>query len=313
MLLEPERAPRECVEVRSRELEAAVGAEHVAIEAIEKNDDRVFRMPWFVGSHHASLADTATSGVGARIGRHGRHGSLSSYADIHGMLMLRFTTRLAVGLLAVGLLAITISACAIAKPPIQETSQVVATPVQGELTVAAIKAPTVGEVTPVKVSVANGTDITRSVIPSQIFAISSSGQRVAPLPPGEAARQAGNAGELKAAITSGAVSGVAGGALGAGLGAAVGAVTGGIGPGAIIGAATGAGWGMFEGASRGQDRSDSQANAQLNSLALPQEDVAHNFTVSGYVFFPKGDYQQLQVLMINRETGDTEEVTRPWP
>ncbi len=184
---------------------------------------------------------------------------------------------------------------------------------QGELTVAVDKAPAVGEVTPVNVSIANGTDITRSVIPSQIFAINDSGQRVAPLPPGEAARQAGGADELKDALKSGAVSGVAGGALGAGLGAAVGAVTGGIGPGAIIGAATGAGWGMFSGAGRGQDRADSQAAAQLGSLALPQQDVARDFTVSGYVFFPKGDYQQIQVLMINRETGDTEVVTRPWP
>ncbi len=197
--------------------------------------------------------------------------------------------------------------------PIKQTTQVVATPVQGELTVAVDQAPSVGEVTPVNVSVANGTDITRSVIPNQIFAINDSGQRVAPLPPGEAARQAGGADELKDALKSGAVSGVAGGALGAGLGAAVGAVTGGIGPGAIIGAATGAGWGIFSGAGRGQDRANQQAGAQLGSLALPQQDVAHNFTVSGYVFFPKGDYQQIQVLMINRETGDTEVVTRPWP
>ena len=227
--------------------------------------------------------------------------------------MMRRPKHCACSRFTIALLAISIAGCAVAKPPIQETSQIVATPVQGELSVAADKKPSVGQVTPVNISIANGTDITRSVIPSQIFAINASGQRVAPLPPGEAARQAGNAGELRAAIASGAVSGAAGGALGAGLGAAVGAVTGGIGPGAIIGAATGAGWGAFEGASRGQERSDGQANAQLNSLALHQEDVAHNFTVSGYVFFPKGDYQQIQVLMINRETGDTEEVTRPWP
>jgi hypothetical protein len=214
---------------------------------------------------------------------------------------------------ATALMALSISACAVGGAPIKQTTQVVATPVQGELTVAVDKAPAVGEVTPVNVSIANGTDITRSVIPSQIFAINDSGQRVAPLPPGEAARQAGGAGELKEALQSGAVSGVAGGALGAGLGAAVGAVTGGVGTGAIIGAATGAGWGMFSGAGRGQDRADSQAAAQLGSLALPQQDVARDFTVSGYVFFPKGDYQQIQVLMINRETGDTEVVTRPWP
>jgi hypothetical protein len=214
---------------------------------------------------------------------------------------------------ATALVSLSISACAVAKPPIEQTSQVVATPVQGELSVGLSKAPAVGEVTPVNVSVANGTDISRTIVPSQIFAINQSGQRVAPLPPGEAARQAGGAGELKAALASGAVSGAAGGALGAGLGAAVGAVTGGIGPGAIIGAAVGAGSGMFSGAERGQDRANQQAESQLNSLALHQEDVAHNFTVSGYVFFPKGDYQQLQVLMINRETGDTEVISRPWP
>ena len=214
---------------------------------------------------------------------------------------------------SIALLSLWVAGCAVGGAPIKQTSQVVSTPVQGELTVALNKAPAVGDVTPVNVSIANGTDISRSIVPSQIFAINESGQRVAPLPPGEAARQAGGSGELKAALASGAVSGAAGGALGAGLGAAVGAVTGGIGPGAIIGAATGAGWGAFNGAGRGQDRADAQASAQLGSLALPQQDVAHNFTVSGYVFFPKGDYQQVQVLMINRETGDTEVVTRPWP
>ncbi len=217
------------------------------------------------------------------------------------------------GRFASALLALSLSACAVAKPPIAQTSQVVATPIQGELTVALNKAPAVGDVTPMNVSVANGTDISRTIVPSQIFAINESGQRVAPLPAGEAARQAGGGGELKAALASGAVSGAAGGALGAALGAAVGAVTGGIGPGAIVGAAVGAGSGMFSGAQRGQDRSDQQAAAQLGSLALQQQDVAHNFTASGYVFFPKGEYQQVQVLMINRETGDTEIVTRPWP
>ncbi len=183
----------------------------------------------------------------------------------------------------------------------------------GLVSVAVNQAPAVGKVIPVNVSVANGTEFTRTVVPSQIFAINQSGERVAPLPPGEAARQAGGAGELKSAIESGTVSGAAGGALGAGLGAAVGAVTGGVGPGAITGAAFGAGWGIFNGAERGQDRADQQAAAQLGPLALAQQNVAHNFTASGYVFFPKGQYQQIQLLMINRETNDTEVITRPWP
>ena len=115
---------------------------------------------------------------------------------------------------AIALMTIALSACAVANPPIEKTSQVVATPVQGQVSVGVDRAPTVGEVIPVNVSVANGTDISRAIIPSQIFAINQSGQRVAPLPAGEAARQAGGAKELGAAVKSGAVSGVTGGALG---------------------------------------------------------------------------------------------------
>jgi hypothetical protein len=210
-------------------------------------------------------------------------------------------------------IVLPLSACSVASPPIEQTSQVVATPVNGEVSVSVNKAPTVGQVVPVNVSVANGTDIPRALVPNQVFAINQAGERVAPLPAGEAARQAGGAKELKAAIGSAAVSGVAGGALGAGLGAAVGAVTGGVGTGSIIGGAIGAGSGIFRGVERGQDRADQQAAAQLNSLALQPQDVAHNFTASGYVFFPKGNYREVQILMINRETGDTEMVTRPWP
>src|ERR1700720_195669 len=87
--------------------------------------------------------------------------------------------------LTVAILLATLSACSIAKPPIKETSQVAATPVQGEVTVAVSKSPAVGDVTPVNVSVANGTDIARALVPSQIFAMNESGQRVAPIPPGE--------------------------------------------------------------------------------------------------------------------------------
>jgi hypothetical protein len=29
-------------------------------------------------------------------------------------------------------------------------------------------------------------------------------------------------------------------------------------------------------------------------------------------FFPKGDYKQLQVLLVDGETGNTEVIDRPW-
>jgi hypothetical protein len=107
--------------------------------------------------------------------------------------------------------ALALGGCGIAQAPIAHTPNVVATPEQGQVAISVQAAPTVGEVTPVYVSVANGTDTPRSIVPSQVFALNEAGERVAPIPPGEAARQSGNSGELKAALKSAPVSGVAAG------------------------------------------------------------------------------------------------------
>src|SRR5277367_5166806 len=162
--------------------------------------------------------------------------------------------------------ALAISGCAVAPPPIAHTPNVVATPQQGQLAISVAAAPTVGEVTPVYVSVANGTDAPRSVVPSQVFALNEAGERVAPLPPGEAARQAGSAKELQGAIESAAVSGAGGAAVGAAAGAIAGSAGragdfgfGSPGAGALIGTAFGGGWGILRGAERGQSKADQQA------------------------------------------------------
>jgi hypothetical protein len=196
---------------------------------------------------------------------------------------------------------------------------VVATAEQGQLAVSVAAAPTVGEVTPVYVSIANGTDATRAVVPSQVFALNDAGERVAPLPPGEAARQAGSAKELQGAIESGAVSGVGGAAVGAASGALAGAAGnagnwgfGSPGAGALIGTAFGGGFGIIRGAERGQTKADQQANQQIEAVALKAEQVRKDFTVSGYVFFPKGSYNQVEMLLVDSETGDTEIVREPW-
>lgn len=209
-------------------------------------------------------------------------------------------------------MALAFAGCAVASAPIAHTPQVVATPMEGQLTISVQAAPSVGEVQPVFVSVANGTDDPRVVVPSQVFALNSAGERVAPLPPGEAARQAGGAKELGGALGSAAISGAAGGAVGAGLGALAGSGFGAVGPGALVGTAIGAGTGMYRGAERGQSKADEQANQQLDAVALRPQDVNHNFTVSGYVFFPKGTYQQVQMLLVDKETGDTQTITEPW-
>jgi hypothetical protein len=210
--------------------------------------------------------------------------------------------------------------CATAPAPIAHTPNIVATPQNGRVAVSVSAAPTVGEVTPVYVSVANGTDDPKSVVPSQIFALNGAGERVAPLPPGEAARQSGNANELEGAVQSAAISGAGGAAVGAASGAIAGAAShsggwfgfGGPGAGALVGTAFGAAGGIVSGAEKGQSKADRQADQQLQAVALKPEEVRKNFTVSGYVFFPKGQYSQVEMLLVDRETGDTEVVREPW-
>jgi hypothetical protein len=215
--------------------------------------------------------------------------------------------------------AIAISGCGFASAPIEHTPNVVATPQPGHLAVSVAAAPTVGQVTPVYVSIANGTEASRAVVPSQVFALNDAGERVAPLPPGEAARQAGSSKELRGAIQSAAVSGIGGAAVGAAAGAVAGAAGsagnwgfGSPGAGALIGTAFGGGWGAFTGAEKGQSKADQQATEQIQAVSLKPEDVRKNFTVSGYVFFPKGQYNQVEMLLVDKETGDTEVIREPW-
>jgi len=205
-----------------------------------------------------------------------------------------------------------LAGCAVASAPIKSEPQVVASPVNGEVSVTSRQGDPIGGVTPVYVSIANGTDTPRSVVPSQVFALNQAGERIAPIPPGEAGRQAGGAGELKAALASAAVSGATAGALGAAAGAVAGAFTGGAGKAAGLGAAVGGGYGAFTGAPAGQRAAHEQAEKQLSALALHGGEVRKDFTVSGYVFFPKGNYKGIELLLVNSESGDTEVVKTPW-
>jgi hypothetical protein len=208
--------------------------------------------------------------------------------------------------------ALVFSACIFAAAPIKDRPQVVATPQSGQLSVTSTSATAIGDVQPVYVSIANGTDAPRTVAPSQIFAMNDAGDRVAPLPPGEAARQAGGAGELKAALTSAAASGAVEGTVGAGIGAIAGSFLSSGATGAALGGAIGGGSGLITGATSGRDKADAQARDQLSALALEPGDVRQDFTASGYVFFPKGDYKQIQFLLVDAESGNTEVINRPW-
>lgn len=208
-------------------------------------------------------------------------------------------------------LVVAASACAIAPAPIKDTPRIVATPASGQLTISSEPGKPIGDVLPVYVSIANGTNSPRAVVPSQIFALNDAGSRIAPLPPAEAARAAGGAGELRAGLLSAGASGLVEGAIGAGIGAIAGSLIHSGATGAALGGAIGGGSGAIEGASAGPGKADAQANTQLTALALPAQDVRQDFTVSGYVFFPKGNYKRIQMLLVDDETGDTEVVNQP--
>jgi hypothetical protein len=201
--------------------------------------------------------------------------------------------------------------CSIAPAPIKDPPHIVATPASGQLTVTSEPSKPIGDVQPIYVSVANGTDSPRAIVPSQIFALNEAGSRVAPLPPAEAARQAGGAGELRAALLSAGASGLVEGAIGTGIGAIAGSLIHSGGTGAALGGAIGAGYGGLSGARSGPAKADAQASTQLTALALPAQDVRRDFTVSGYVFFPKGDYKRIQMLLVDDETGNTEVINQP--
>jgi hypothetical protein len=207
--------------------------------------------------------------------------------------------------------ALALCGCAIAPAPLKDTPHVVATPASGQLTISSELRKPVGDVLPVYVSIANGTNSPRAIVPNQIFALNDAGSRIAPLPPAEAAREAGGAGELRAALLSAGASGAVTGAMGAGIGAIAGSLLHSGATGAALGGAIGAGSGALHGATSGPAKAHAQANTQFTALALPAQDVRSDFTVSGYVFFPKGDYKRIQMLLVDGETGDTEVIDQP--
>jgi len=205
-----------------------------------------------------------------------------------------------------------LSSCAIAPAPLETKAKVVPTPIDGQISVVTRAEEPVGNLIPVYVAVANGTDEGRAIHPSQVFALNQYGERIAPVPAIEAARQAGGANKLKAAVESGAVGGAAEGAVGAAAGALAGLAAGGVGPGAAIGGAVGVTQGALWSAPMGQAEAQNQANAQIQGVTLADTEVRKDFTVSGYVFFPKGSYSDLEMLVVNTETGATETVKVPW-
>ncbi|MDO8433751.1 MAG: hypothetical protein Q7S58_15210 [Candidatus Binatus sp.] len=210
--------------------------------------------------------------------------------------------------------------CATSARPIPITPRVALTPSKGAVTMQARPGKPIGEIVPVDIAIANGTDEPYMVEPSQVFAINQQGQKILPVPPGEAIQEAGDANALKAGLTgaakNAAVGAIAGAVLGAALGVAVGAMLGAPATGAAYGAAMGGGIGLAQGGVaggvQGQVAARQDAETQVNALSLQPREANPNFSINGYVFYPKGEYTSIQMNLMNEETHQSETHTTPW-
>jgi hypothetical protein len=224
-----------------------------------------------------------------------------------------------VALVAAVIVAIAMAGCATSARPLPTTKRVALTPPPDEIAVSARVGKPIGEIVPVDVSVANGTDEPYLVDSTQVFAIDEDGERILPVPPAEAVQEAGNANSLKAGLTGagknaavGALTGaVVGAALGAGAGALVGVPPVGAALGAAIGGGVGAASAGAVGGMQGQAAAYNDAATQISALCLKSQEAHPKYLVNGYVFFPKGSYKSVQLTLLNRETEQARTMTAP--
>src|SRR5712671_2733774 len=206
------------------------------------------------------------------------------------------------------LLAFAVGGCATSWRPIPLTPRVALAPVKGDVTMQATPGKPIGRIIPVDVAVANGTDEPYLVEPDQIFAINGQGQRIMPISANEAIQEAGNANALKAGLT--------GAAKNAAVGAAVGTIVLSPAEGALFGAAVGgsigAAGGGIAGGIQGQSAAHKDAETQISALSLQPREAHPNYSINGYVFFPKGEYTSIQMTLLNEETHQTQSRTSIW-
>jgi hypothetical protein len=178
------------------------------------------------------------------------------------------------------------------------------------ITLLAMPVKPVGNVQPVYLSIANGTGHPISETQALIYMQRTDGNRVAALPLSEAVAQAGGAAGLTSSFETAASYGVPVGVVSAAVGAAAGAALTsgswtGTRNGMLIGGAAGATLGATVGMVEAHTAAEQRANEQILAFSLHATDPDHctqsdqtgcilpNATSSGYVFYPRGDYDRV--------------------
>lgn len=204
----------------------------------------------------------------------------------------------------------SLSAVGCARKPVTAPRAVVPETVASELRVAATAAKQFGHMVAIGVGVSNGSMKDYLVTADRVLAVDTAGNRVAPLSVTEAARQAGGATALVAGLQ-----GAGGGALLAGLmgaipGAIIGA-TGGAssaGTGAAVGAGIGVAVGAIAGFYQSKSKTDREIMDQLGGLYLGAKVSKPGMPVSGFAFFPEGEYVGVYVVAVEQPAGTAREI-----
>ncbi len=209
---------------------------------------------------------------------------------------------------------VALGAGACADKPVTAPRAVVPPTVPSELRAAATVADRFGDMVAIGVGVSNGSGKTYTITADRILAVDVAGNRVAPLSVTEAARQAGGATALVAGLKGAGggalLAGVLGAIPGAILGAAGGGATG-AGKGAAIGAGIGVAAGAIAGFYESKSKTEREIIAQLGDLYLGAKSSKPGLPVSGFVFFPRGEYQGVFVVAAEDPGGAIVEIHGP--
>lgn len=204
------------------------------------------------------------------------------------------------------------SACV--RKPVTAPRAVVPETVSAELRAAGTAAKQFGHMLAIGVGVSNGATGEYVITADRVLAVDTAGNRVAPLSVTEAARQAGGATALVAGLQGAGGGALLAGLLGAIPGAILGAAQGG-GAGAAKGAAIGAGIGIAVGAVAGfyesKTKTDREIIEQLGGLYLGAQTSKPGLPVSGFVFFPEGEYVGVYVVTVEQPGGAVREIYGP--
>lgn len=202
-----------------------------------------------------------------------------------------------------------VAACA--AKPVTAPRIVVPETVPEELRVSATAAKTFGNMVAIGVGLSNGSTRQYVVEAERVLAIDAAGNQIAPISLEEAARQAGGATALAAGLRGAAGGGFMAGLLGAVTGGILGAGSGSPGKGAAIGAGVGVATGAIGGYYESKSKTEREIIDQLGGLYLGQRMAEPGLPVSGFVFFPAGQYQSVRALLVEKASGSVLEVRGP--